>query len=402
MHVTGITAEYAGRGLARHHRPQGESSAPVGTTSCPSPTGGGAPAEQRAREIEHGRQELQQRLNVLRDQGTDVDGPRGPGSAVPGGRGHRGTQPSLPGTPFAGGVPLPAAQFGLDRNDPHTEPLPGRTMTVLWGRQIVVNVAGLVITGPRITFRVEHHSDDTGSNSRIVLYNLSPNRRGQIHDRLGGRMPPGRPTKPTAATPRPSSWKAPFRRSPRSGATWPTRSSWTLGGPDTRADSGGVTSRSYSRAEPDSTGGQGLGRRPGDCPSATPTSYRRRPTVTKLGILRGSPPTASPKCCAAPAALGTTPTGSCGSTVPVSSTPDAPVVSVNPGQRLGRHPLYHRRRRRGHHASEPASPPSEASSKSTPATNPGRWKVVHVIHEGDDWPVHGGRFVTHAELRPIE
>ena len=53
----------------------------------------------------------------------------------------------------------------------------------LYGRQIRVHVAGLLITEPRINFTIEEQSDSSQSSGSVKIYNLSSARSGQIYQR---------------------------------------------------------------------------------------------------------------------------------------------------------------------------------------------------------------------------
>ena len=53
----------------------------------------------------------------------------------------------------------------------------------LYGRQIRVRVAGLLITEPRINFTIEEQSDSSQSSGSVKIYNLSSARSGQIYQR---------------------------------------------------------------------------------------------------------------------------------------------------------------------------------------------------------------------------
>ena len=53
----------------------------------------------------------------------------------------------------------------------------------LYRRRIVVDVAGITITEPRITAQVERHADDTQSTGGVSIYNLSPSNSDRIYER---------------------------------------------------------------------------------------------------------------------------------------------------------------------------------------------------------------------------
>ena len=58
-------------------------------------------------------------------------------------------------------------------------------MAVLFRRQIVVQVAGLTITEPRINLEVEREIDETQATGRIDVYNLAPQHEQRIYEREG-------------------------------------------------------------------------------------------------------------------------------------------------------------------------------------------------------------------------
>ena len=53
-------------------------------------------------------------------------------------------------------------------------------MSVFWKRKIVVNVAGLVISAPKINLDVKLDVEDTPNNGTVAIYNLSENHERQI------------------------------------------------------------------------------------------------------------------------------------------------------------------------------------------------------------------------------
>lgn len=55
----------------------------------------------------------------------------------------------------------------------------------LFGRRIIVRVAGLVITQPRISGRIERQADQTQTTGEIKIYNLAPGHNRQIYERGG-------------------------------------------------------------------------------------------------------------------------------------------------------------------------------------------------------------------------
>ena len=58
-------------------------------------------------------------------------------------------------------------------------------MPVLYGRQIKVTVAGLIVDHPRISFEVQRTADQTQTTGHVKLYNLADARAKRIQDRGG-------------------------------------------------------------------------------------------------------------------------------------------------------------------------------------------------------------------------
>ena len=58
-------------------------------------------------------------------------------------------------------------------------------MALLYKRQIKVEVAGLVITEPRINYEFERTSSSTTATSAIRIYNLKPENEDRIYERSG-------------------------------------------------------------------------------------------------------------------------------------------------------------------------------------------------------------------------
>ena len=58
-------------------------------------------------------------------------------------------------------------------------------MPQLYGRQIKVTVAGLIVDHPRISFEVQRTTDQTQTTGRVKLYNLTDARAKRIQDRGG-------------------------------------------------------------------------------------------------------------------------------------------------------------------------------------------------------------------------
>ena len=56
-------------------------------------------------------------------------------------------------------------------------------MTTLYGRRILVDVAGLTISRARVSARVERQADETQVTGEVAIYNLTPERAQQIYQR---------------------------------------------------------------------------------------------------------------------------------------------------------------------------------------------------------------------------
>ena len=56
-------------------------------------------------------------------------------------------------------------------------------MALLYDRQIIVDVAELTITDPRINFEIERQADETQTTGHVNVYNLSPEHEQRIIDR---------------------------------------------------------------------------------------------------------------------------------------------------------------------------------------------------------------------------
>ena len=137
-------------------------------------------------------------------------------------------------------------------------------MPLLYQRKIVVHVAGLEISEPRISFEMEREPDEVVPNGEVTIYNLSRDHENQIHDRgTDVRLDAGYPE--TIATlydgqvDRITRERTQLKRITRielgSFTTWVNR----LGGVSSRSYNGAETVRNIARDLVGDMNGLGLG-----------------------------------------------------------------------------------------------------------------------------------------------